>query len=105
MDNALNTWILSLNETQLRTFVDTMYQVITASEVDNLIDFTAEWKRSMNGMITALKEVDEETQRILRDVIGSLFEITRENMKKQIDSKKGGDFETTHSEAKISEEK
>ena len=30
MDNDLNQWILSLNEEQLRTFVDTLYQVITA---------------------------------------------------------------------------
>ena len=75
MDNTLNEWILSLNEQQLRTFVDTMYQVITASQARNLIDFTAEWKRSMNGIIGALKEVDEETKRILIEVVKSLFEI------------------------------
>ena len=61
MDNNLNEWILSLSEQQLRTFVDTLYQVITASRADNLIDFTAEWKKSMNGVIAALKEVDEDT--------------------------------------------
>ena len=67
MDNNLNEWILSLNEQQLRTFVDTLYQVITASRADNLIDFTAEWKKSMNGVIAALKEVDEDTVEALKD--------------------------------------
>lgn len=87
MDNTLNEWILSLNEQQLRTFVDTMYQVITASQARNLIDFTAEWKRSMNGIIGALKEVDEETKQILIQVVKSLFEIARENKKKQTTEK------------------
>ena len=87
MDNNLNEWILSLNEQQLRTFVDTMYQVITASRADNLIDFTAEWKKSMNGVIAALKEVDEETVDALKEIVRSLFEITRENRKKQVAAK------------------
>lgn len=88
MDNTLNEWILSLDEQQLRTFVDTLYQVITASQADNLIDFTAEWKKSMNGVIAALKEVDEETVEILKEVIKSLFEIARANRRKQLISRR-----------------
>lgn len=75
MDNTLNDWILSLNEEQLRTFVDTLYQVIAASQADNLIDLTADWKKSMNGIVGALKEVDEETAKVLKEVIKSLFEM------------------------------
>lgn len=91
MDNALNEWILSLDERQLCTFVDTMYQVITASQARNLIDFTAEWKRSMNGMIGALKEVDDETKNMLKEMIRSLFEIARSSRKKQSAAKPEGD--------------
>ncbi|MGN0168221.1 MAG: DUF2974 domain-containing protein [Acetatifactor sp.] len=84
MDNTLNEWILSLNEEQLRTFVDTLYQVISASQADNLIEFTAEWKRSMNGIVAALKEVDGETSKMLKEVIKSLFEIAGERMKEKV---------------------
>lgn len=83
MDNTLNEWILSLNEQQLRTFVDTLYQVIMASQATNLIEFTTEWKRSMNGIIAALKEVDGETQEVLKEIVKSLFEIARANRKRQ----------------------
>jgi type IV secretory pathway VirB4 component len=82
MDNTLNEWILSLNEEQLRTFVDTLYQVISASQAENLIEFTAEWKRSMNGIVSALKEVDEDTARALKEMIRSLFEMAGEQMRK-----------------------
>ena len=83
MDNDLNQWILSLNEEQLRTFVDTLYQVITASQADNLIDFTAQWKKSINGVIAALKEVDQETVEILKEMVRSLLEISRTNRRRQ----------------------
>lgn len=82
MDNALNEWILSLDEQQRRIFVDTLYHVITASQADNLIEFTAEWKRSMNGMIAALKDVDAETAAEMKEMVKSLFNIARVNLGK-----------------------
>lgn len=81
MDNTLNSWILSLSEEQRRVFVDTLFQVISASRADNLIDMTAEWKRSMNGMIAALREIDEETAKILKTVIKALFEVASQSLR------------------------
>ena len=88
LGNNLNQWILSLDEEQLQTFVDTLFRVLEASQADNLIDFTAEWKRSMNGVISAMKEVDKETIKVLKTVIKSLFDIAGENMKKEVTTKK-----------------
>lgn len=87
LDNTLNEWILSLDEAQLRTFVDTLYQVITASRADNLIEFTAEWKRSINGIVAALKEVDEDTKVILKEMVRSLFEIAGFKRKEKLPRK------------------
>ncbi len=87
MDSTLNQWILSLDEQQLRTFVDTLFQVISASEADNLIDFTAEWKRSMNGIVSAMKGLDDQTAEALKSMIRSLFEMAGDNMKKEVASR------------------
>ena len=61
--------------------MDTLYQVISASKAENLIDLTADWKKSMNGIIGALKEVDDNTASALREIIKELFEIALENLK------------------------
>lgn len=91
-NNLMNEWILSLDETQLRTFVDTLYQVISASEADDLIAFTADWKKSMNGMMAAFKELDDQTADMLREIVKSLFEIARfrgrEDIRTSLSSKK-----------------
>lgn len=84
LDNTINEWILSLDEMQLKTFVDTMYKVVSASEAEDLIAFAADWKKSMNGMMGALREVDEQTARMLRKIIRSLFEIAGNRMKAQM---------------------
>ena len=84
MNEALNEWILSLNEEQVRTFVDTLYQVISASQADDLITFTADWKKSMNAVVTALKEVDDQTAEMLWGIIRSLFEIAKVKVREEL---------------------
>lgn len=80
-DETLNQWVEALDEKQRRIFVDTLYQVVSASKAENLIELSADWKKSMNGMISALKEVDEETKRALKEMIRALFEIALERVK------------------------
>lgn len=85
--DTINEWILSLNEEQVRSFVDTLYQVISASEAVTLIDFTADWKKSLMGVLTAAREVDEETKEGIRKVIKALFSMAKERMKLELQNK------------------
>ena len=87
MDKALNQWILSLSPEEMHTFVDTFYQVILASETDNLIDFRADWKKSLSGILQELKEVDDATKEEMEEILRGLFEITGQMTKKEIQSR------------------
>lgn len=86
-DGTINEWILSMSQEQVKTFVDTLYQVISASQAGTLIDFTADWKKSMMGVLTALKEVDEETREMLKTIVKSLFDMAKERMKTELSEK------------------
>lgn len=87
MDEALNQWILSLDQEQMHTFVDTFYQIILASETDNLIDFTANWFQSIHKISAALKEIDTETGKIMIRIMKSLFDIVSLNAKERVKSR------------------
>lgn len=87
MDSALNDWILSLNQEQMHIFVDTLYEVVTASEADNLIDFTANWKRSIQGIMAAVKNVDEESMKVINNIMKALFEMISLHAKEELQSK------------------
>ena len=83
-DMTINKWILSLNEYQIQTFVDTLYQVITASHADNLIDLSMSWKKSLNAILTAMKEVDPETAKVIKKTFKLLFELVGAQLKEQV---------------------
>jgi len=87
-NRVFNEWILTLDEEQMKIFVDTLYQIISASQADNLIDFAADWKKSLSGMAAALKEVDEQTGRMLKEIVKSLFDIIKIHRKEKYKSKK-----------------
>ena len=88
VDDTINEWILTLDEARLKLFIDTFYQVISASEAENLIELSADWKKCMNKMITALKEVDKETRNMLKEMIKSLFVLAKHRVKDKFISKK-----------------
>ncbi len=99
-NRMLNEWILSLNETQLKIFVDTLYQAVSAAEAESLPEFAANLKESINRVLAALREVDDQTARILREMAKSLFEMAGANMRKELKvhrlrkMKRGRDFES-----------
>lgn len=87
-DHAFTEWVESLRPEERKLFVDTLYQVVSASEAENLIDLSADWKRSFNGMVSAIKELDEETKKMLKTVTKELFEIFRVNLKTKFQDKR-----------------
>lgn len=83
MDQALNAWILSLDQEQMHIFVDTLYRVIQASETDNLIDFNAHWFQSMQKIGRAMGEVDEETAEVVVQIVRAFFEVIFQRSEKK----------------------
>ena len=84
MDQTMNEFILGLEKEELQIFVDTMYQVISASQADNLIDFVADWKKSVGGIIEAMKEVAPETREMMKRFAKELFQLVGQRMKAEI---------------------
>ena len=83
VDQTLNEWILSLDQEQMHIFVDTLYGVVQASETDNLIDFTAHWVQIVQKIGRAISEVDEETAKVVMQIMRALFETVSRHAKEQ----------------------
>jgi len=87
MDDTLNEWILSLNEQEIRVFVDTLYQVLCSTKKDNLIDFSADLMNSIGSILSAIKEVDEETKKMIKATIKDLVRLAQVRVKDEITRK------------------
>lgn len=88
VDQTLNEWILSLDQTQMHIFVDTLYGVVQASETDNLIDFTAHWFQSIQKIGRAIGGVDEETAKVVMQIMRALFEMVSLHAREQAQSRR-----------------
>ena len=84
MDETLNEWILSMDEKHIHTFVDALYEVVSASQAETLIDFTADWKKNTMAVVSAFKEMDVETAAMIKKIVASLFELAGERAKEGI---------------------
>jgi len=80
-DAALNEWILSLTQEETHTFVDTLYEVVSASEASNVFEFGADWKKCLQNIALAAKGVDDATKKGILKTVRSFFEILLENVK------------------------
>ena len=87
LDKAINEWILALSQEQIKTFVDTLFGVLEASEAEDLIELSEDKKRSMLGMVEAMKDLDEDTRRGMGEMLKALFEIAGLNALDEIDKK------------------
>lgn len=80
-NHTLNQWILSLNEEQLRTFVDTVYQVVSVAKVDNLIEFAADLGGNLRAVVSAMRDLDKDTKKVLKEMVRSLAVMSREGLR------------------------
>lgn len=80
-DASLNEWILSLSEEEAHVFVDTLYEVVSASEASNVFEFGSDWKKCLQNVLMAAREVNDTTRKTINKMMRSLFNILFENFK------------------------
>jgi len=73
MNETLNKWISSLDDKKRELFVDTLYQVVNATDAKTFYDLTGDWQKKAVAVLRAIKGIDEETRRFVLQTIGSLF--------------------------------
>lgn len=84
MDDGLNEWVCSLNKEELRCFVETLYSVVEATDVKTLLDLKSIDKRkNANAVITAIKDMDEESKKMMKQIMKVLFKQMRDTIKRE----------------------
>lgn len=76
-NNRLNRWVEGLNEEEKNNFVETLYQIISVTEAETLLDLTEEWKENSLKILNAMKELDSDTRKMMTKVIGAMFRINQ----------------------------
>ena len=83
MDDSLNEWIMSLSTEEVSSFVNTLYQIVAASEATDLISFTKNWTKSLAGMAGAIQNLDEATKNSMHKIMKSLAGVSKGKLKEE----------------------
>lgn len=75
IDSAINTWIMNMTDEQIRRFVGNLFEILYASETDNLIELFQYRKQSISHMLAAYKKMAPVEKRFMRRMLGRLLVI------------------------------
>jgi hypothetical protein len=73
MNGTLNQWVNSFDDQKRELFVNTLFQIIQATNAKTFYDLTGDWPQKAVAVLGTMKEIDDETRRFMFQTIRSLF--------------------------------
>ena len=71
--DTINDWLLKRTPEERRHFVDTLFQLVEATEAHKLTDLTSDWPKAVLKFLSAAKELDPETKKFVQKAISDFF--------------------------------
>ncbi len=81
LDDTINEWLESLDEEHTKLFVNTIFEILQATESENLIELGVDRIKHMQMVLNAVTQLDEETKEAVKSVLRTFFELSKEHMK------------------------
>ena len=73
-DQALSAWLSEIPDEKREKFVDILFDTLMAGGANTTDDFVTGGIKNMNEVIKRIRELDEEDQRFMRDIVSRLRE-------------------------------
>ena len=73
INKVLHEWLYQINEEQRELFIGALYKIITSGNAQSLTDFPSDWKNTAGGMINSMKNMDNNTKKLLRKIIRDFY--------------------------------
>ncbi len=74
MDQTLHNWLAELTPKQREQFVDAVYEAISADEAVKIQDLAKSWLTNTGDMLKALRDVDDDTADMIRNILKQLLQ-------------------------------
>lgn len=80
IDSTLKDWLEQLDNNQREMFVDTLFEVLYATEARSLSDLSDNWLKKSSAVIKALARIDPETRNAVLKIFKLLLSSAKQNM-------------------------
>ena len=80
IDSTLKDWLEQLDNSQREIFVDTLFDVLYATEARSVSDLSDNWFKKSSAVIKALARIDSETRNAVLKIFKLLLSSAKQNM-------------------------
>jgi hypothetical protein len=84
VDSIIRRWIDKIDEGQRQQFIETVYKILVPSDAESVGDLTIDWKNTAVNIISTVKNMDTQTKKLMRKIIGELFMSAGKEIQKRL---------------------
>ena len=91
LSETYNEWLYSLNDEELHAYSEIWYHIMQEAKITTMLEIAKEPGKSLVSLIDAIRETDDKTKEMAKELAHGLIEVAKENIryyaKKYIKSK------------------
>ncbi len=80
IDSTIKDWLEQLDNSQREMFIDTLFEVLYATEARTLSDLSDNWLKKSSAVIKALARIEPETRSAVLKIFKQLLSSAKQNM-------------------------
>lgn len=80
VDITLKNWLQQLDKARLEQFIDTLFDVVSATEAVTLADLSENWLKKSGAVLKALSKIEPDTRDAVLKTIHLLFKSARQSV-------------------------
>lgn len=81
LSETFNEWLLELEDEELYAFAEIWYGVMQDANIHTLLEFTKEPGKTLINLIDAIRETDDKTKEMAKELAGGLIAVAKENIR------------------------
>lgn len=81
LNETYNEWLYSLSDEELHAYSEIWYHIMQEANITTMLQFTKEPGKALNSLIDAIRETDDKTKEMAKELAHGLIEVARQNIR------------------------
>ena len=81
LNETYNEWLYGLSDEELHAYSEIWYQIMQEANITTMLEFTKEPGKTLTSLIDAIRETDDKTKEMAKELARGLVEVAKENIR------------------------
>jgi len=81
LNETYNEWLYGLSDEELHAYSEIWYQIMQEANITTMLEFTKEPGKTLISLIDAIRETDDKTKEMAKELARGLVEVAKENIR------------------------